>query len=443
MSPKNRHGKAAGSPNEQSNGGGSSSPPRELSKASNGDRSQSHGTRKSHPTSTSASPALKSFAQNEFRASASSSLAASPSARGATQPPMDHNHREGNVALADGDETTAGGASSRLRSMSPSQESDIIENGLTSGVKRSKLPLEAARKRSKHSAMDKGDLTPDSGYPEEMEIEVEPSNSGGEEVDNGAEDESEEEQEDDKKLEAKVNQALPYRSIKTIKVPKRSNQDNKGTDVDRQPQEKDPTTWYGTLQYRDSLIMYFCDEVGMSYNKTRNEAAILQTFPGGEVSSEWIRKRHLRSLYEQFKQYGLKDKADIPVPTAAESRRGIPRAPNKVKSQAGVDETVSSLIATAQVSAQPSEKQIEPRFVREAPARQLEMTAIVVWKDLYDFSFEKIRSMLKVDFEWIITPEQVENFYHVARPSAYGSKGHVEDQEDAPDQQDVPKDEGV
>ncbi|KAF2444069.1 hypothetical protein P171DRAFT_521464 [Karstenula rhodostoma CBS 690.94] len=422
MSFTNRRDKATALPAERDNGGSSPSPQRESSKASNRHIAKSSSARDSNSALASSGAVVKSFALSDLQALRGSNSVAS-SAQGAAGPSVADAHGEVTTPFDNEEEMTAGRVSFRLRSPSPvPEEPDSVDDSpAAESRKRSKRPVNDSRKRSKHSVAEHDELAPGSGEIGHMEEEE-------------TEDETEDESDEEKNLEDTANNVLPYRSIKTIDIPKRSNQD-KATDAERRPQKDDPTTWYGTMSYRESLITYFCDEVGMSYEKTRNEGAVKECFEDG-ISTEWIRKCHVAALLKQLNAYDLKDPADTPIPTAAEARRGKKRAANKGKekassstaaknsTRAGQSKAAQGSIEAAQGSAQLSVKNVEPRFVREAPARQLEMTAIVVFKDLYKMSFDKIRDMLREDFDWVIDSDQVEHFYHLVRPSAYGSKGY-------------------
>lgn len=406
MSSTNRRDNAATFPAERGNGSSSPSTQREPSKASNSDLPKSNGARDSNSIPESSSAVWKSFALSDLQVFTSSNSIASSSAQGAAGPSVTNAHKDDR------------------------QEPDSVNNSLAGeSRKRGKLAANDPRKRSKHSIAERDELAQGSGEVDDTENDTVPSNI------------AEKEYEDLKNVEAQVNAALPYRSIKTINIPKRSNQD-KSTDAERRPQEDDSTTWYGTMSYRESLITYFCDEVGMSYEKTRSEDTVLQCFPDRKVSTEWVRQCHQNALNEQFVDFGLKDEADIPLPTAAESRRGQPRVMKEkaLSSTAAKNNNQAGQNKAVQESARPGIKNGEPRFVREAPARQLEMTSIVVFKDLYDLSFDKIRKLLREDFDWVISSDQVEHFYYLARPSAYGSKGH-RNRQDFPDLEEMSRNE--
>ncbi|KAL5379895.1 hypothetical protein DPSP01_008177 [Paraphaeosphaeria sporulosa] len=409
-------------PADQGDGGCSTSPQRESTKASNRDLSQPNGDRDSTFAPASSDAVLKSFALSDMQNFANSTANASSSAQRAAGPLI------------------AGAHGAIIFPFSEEQALDSVNNPAGKSRKRGKLAVDGCPTDSKHSVAEHDELAQGSGEVEEMEVDAEPNDMREDQSEDEAEEETDEEKEV-KKVEARVNDNLPYRSIKTINIPKRSYQD-RGTNVEKRPQEDDPTTWYGTMPYRESLITYVCDEMGLSYQRTANEATVLQCFPEGKVSSEWIRKCHLLSLDEQYNQYGLKNETEIPRPTAAEARRGLPRAPRVSSGTAAKNSSQTGRNKAAQGFARPSFKNSEPRFVREAPSRQLEMTQIVVWRDLYKCSFDQIRGFCKDDFDWVISSDQVEHFYYLVRPSAYGSTGG-RIAEDSTKQKDVEIDESV
>ncbi|KAF9731250.1 hypothetical protein PMIN06_005001 [Paraphaeosphaeria minitans] len=423
MSYSNRSNKAAALLTEQGDCGSPSSPQRCSSKASNQELSQPNGNRDSNSVLASSGAVLDAFALSDMQTFANSTSAASFPVQGATR-------------------LSAAGAHGGIIFPFPEElVSDSVNKNIASTPrKREKLVVNDSYKGSKHSVAEHNELVQGSKRVDDIEIDAGPNDR----VEKKNKDETGNETEEEKqvkKVEARVNENLPYRSIKTINIPKRSNQD-KDTDAERRPQENDLTTWYGSMLYRESLITYFCDEVGLSYQKTANEATVLQCFPDGKVSSEWIRNRHLLSLDEQYNQYGLKNEADIPRPTAAEARRGLARLTKASSSIAAKNSTRVGQNKDAQGSAQLRTKNAEPRFVREAPARQLEMTQIVVWKDLYKCSFDQIRSFCKDDFDWVISSGQVAHFYHLVRPSAYGIKRYRNIQDSA-DREEVTNGQGT
>ncbi|KAJ4348232.1 uncharacterized protein N0V89_009604 [Didymosphaeria variabile] len=304
------------------------------------------------------------------------------------------------------------------------QEPNGLDN--TSAVvsrKRSKAPADEPRKRSKHLVSAHDEPAQDTGEGGGLE--------GKAMADNDVVGEEQEEQAD---------QVLPYRSFKPIKLPKRSNQDASKL-YDRQPKAEAPSTWYGTMSYEDSIITFLCDEEGLSYQDTVKR--FKKVFPNG-LSVEMIRKRHIAALDKQLQEYGLKDPEDVPVATEAEERRGKKRGAKKEKASSNTNannnqinqavqgkgqassapttaETAQGTIEAAQGPARLSLDGAQPRFVRDAPFRQLEMTAIVVCRDLFGMEFPEIRDLLNIRFRWSLSPSKIIQYYHFARPAAYGS----------------------
>lgn len=295
----------------------------------------------------------------------------------------------------------------------PLQATDSVVSTLDVGPrKRSKAPGETPRKRSKRSTKEHHGRTEQSGDLDDIEgnisLNIQAKNEDNAEP---------------------TDQIMPYRSYRVIKLPERSNQHKKKSN-ERMPQKDDPSTWYGTMPYKDSMITFWCDEMRLSYEKTQSNIKVEGVFPEG-LTMEQIRKRHLAALEKQLKIYGFKDAKDIPVPTEVELRRG---RPHQCKSSG---EATQGSNRDARGSARPTLNVAQPEFVRDAPFRQLEMTSIVVFKDLLGMSFEQIRSTMNKNFDWVLERNQIVQYYNFARPSAYGSKSGNFNIDDCPDQEEV------
>ena len=219
-----------------------------------------------------------------------------------------------------------------------------------------------------------------------------------------------------------IDELIPYRSIKTIAVPERSNPES-------EPVEGDPKTYYGDMNYVDSMMTYWLDEVGYGYQKT----AELCTEKIKRYTYEGVRKRHIATLQVHLRKYGRKDSADTPPPINEKVKnRGKPRALKKTTTKSAVDNRVDTGTGRTQTignadtqwtSGSTSADTNLPIYIREAPFRQIEATAIVVCKDLFGMEFSQIRDLMEKAYQFPKN-ENIENYYHAARPSAWGSKYH-------------------
>jgi hypothetical protein len=423
MSSPNRRGKAATLPSKRGNSGDSSSPQRESSKTPSQNIAESNVA---HDLTTSSNPGSHNpnTAASSSARPATTLLASAPEVAGR---PIADAHGEVVAPFGNSEETTAGRESFLPGSLSTAPPETSVDNSSAVGSrKRFQSPVGGTPKRSKLSIAEPdepgeiGDVEDDAAEEENEEEESEEVNEGMNE---------EEKKEANKKAKEEgeqLDKLVPYRSIKTIKVPKRSNAD-KLKPSERQPQKGDKTTWYGTMTYEDSMLTFFCDEERLSYTKTSKEEAF-KNLSSKPICNEWVRRRHVAALLQQAQTYGAKDEQDIPTPTAAEARRGKKRGPGKGKEKASSSTDAKGKGAASNTPAETDTAQgsTQPRFVREAPIRRLEMTAIVVFKDLYAMSFEKIQDILEKDHNWKVDLEQIEQYYNYARPAAYGSKpsGH-------------------
>ena len=222
-----------------------------------------------------------------------------------------------------------------------------------------------------------------------------------------------------------VKENLPYRSYRCLNLPERRN-------PKEPPVEGDPSTYYGTMDYLDSATTYWCDQKGLSYEKA---AEII-----GRITYEGLRRRHLKALATQFEKYGLKDDGDIPDPKHWVMNRGKRHVIKNSGPQVDADQddhrtNMSSSVATlpialkdlVQYTSESTEMmpgQTVPIFVREAPFRQLEMTAIVVCRDLFNMKFWQIQKLMEKSYDFPLSAKEVECCYHATRPAAYGSKYH-------------------
>lgn len=223
--------------------------------------------------------------------------------------------------------------------------------------------------------------------------------------------------------ETPIDELLPYRSIKTIAVPPRPNSE-------QEPVKDDPSTYYGDMDYVDSMMTYWLDEVGYGYQKT----AELCTDKIKKYTYEGVRKRHIAALQTHYRKYGLKPLADIPSPINEKAKnRGKPRALKKAvdkyvaESQGRTGTSKTSTIDSSDVqwtSGLHSSNEALPIYVREAPFRQIEATAIVVCRDLFKMEFSQIRDLMDKSYGFTESEKTIENYYQAARPSAWGSRYH-------------------
>lgn len=217
---------------------------------------------------------------------------------------------------------------------------------------------------------------------------------------------------------------LPYRSYRCLNLPERFN-------PQEPPVQGDPSTYYGTMTYDQSIITYWCDQRGFSYKKTME-------IVDNSTNHETLRQSHVKALREQYEKYGLKENDDIPEPTHRAMHRGKKRAGRKSGPKTAVNDqsdprinvfpAIGSLSPTmVQYITGPTQKGAEkalPIYVSEAPFRQLESTAIVICKDLFNMEFSEIRKLMETSYNFSMSATEVESYYHAARPVTYGSRYH-------------------
>lgn len=208
---------------------------------------------------------------------------------------------------------------------------------------------------------------------------------------------------------------LPYQTVKAIKLPPR-------TSIGPPSENERP---YGDTNHMNSMLIYWLDEEGMSYNQATQKYA--QMFPENKAVEEAIRRRHIRCLQRLAKKYGVHDEKDIVGVGKNVLRRGKKRAPrvtkviesSPTKSHDGGDEQ-SEAKSSPPVKKEPRKSTYTPKYVRDsAKARVIEKLAIVVWKDMEHLSYKEIRNRLEDNHSWSLGTGTIEKYYHLTRPKVY------------------------